>query len=185
MHSACSLPGQVRQQDQHNHSPYLTIHCHNIQPINHQEEGGNCSPSRKPFAQRADVKLPPSSYDSATPGIFRPLLSASLPVDTQRPGGGRRFPLGLQTCTCPTGRAKAHAAFVTVCHNAGGNSELEVTLTLYLPVVQIYSGARNAQTCITLPTGPIGPPFGEYVDQHPVNPWRSVVGVRLLISVAG
>jgi len=63
----------------------------------HQDDGGSCSPSLRPLAQRAVLRLPPSSYDSATPGMLRPLLRASLPVDTQRPGGGRRLPLGDHT----------------------------------------------------------------------------------------
>lgn len=65
----------------------------------HQEddEGGSSSPSRNPRAKRAVVRFPPSSYDSATPGMLRPDFNASLPVDTQRPGGGRRLPLGDHT----------------------------------------------------------------------------------------
>lgn len=69
----------------------------NAGAVLHQDDGGSCSPSLRPLAQRAVVRLPPSSYDSATPGMLRPLLRASLPVDTQRPGGGRRLPLGDHT----------------------------------------------------------------------------------------
>lgn len=38
------------------------------------------SPSGSPCAQRAVVRLPPSSYDSATPGMLSPLFNASLPA---------------------------------------------------------------------------------------------------------
>jgi hypothetical protein len=56
---------------------------------------------------------------------------------------------------------------------------LAAVLTLYLPVVQNNSGAKSAQTCITLPTGAqLGPHMGStFVNTHD-NPCWSVVGFR-------
>jgi hypothetical protein len=52
-------------------------------------------------------------------------------------------------------------------------------LTLYLPVVQINSGAKNAQTCKTLPTGAhLGPAFESTFLNIQGNPWQSVVCFR-------
>lgn len=92
-HSTATVAPCARQNGTPSHHR-STLH----KSLHHHDDGGNCCPSSSPLAQRALVRFPPSSYDSATPGMFSPLFSASLPVDTQRPGGGRRLPEGLHTC---------------------------------------------------------------------------------------
>jgi hypothetical protein len=89
----------------------LTAGCSHRTASGHHEEGGSCSPSFSPLANRALVRLPPSSYDSATPGMLSPDLRASLPVDTQRPGGGRLLPLGDQICSVKTKATRGCAVY--------------------------------------------------------------------------
>jgi hypothetical protein len=103
----CALPAFFR---------FLSQALTNINLSGHHEEGGSCSPSFSPLANRALVKLPPSSYDSATPGMLRPDLSASLPVDTQRPGGGRLLPLGDQICNVNTHQSINITSVAHMCH---------------------------------------------------------------------